>query len=53
MKFTSCPHLKSLHTPHLLANDLTEHRDAGFVMLQEFPPYQVARVVDFMIAAPQ
>ncbi|MFB8790185.1 MAG: hypothetical protein U7123_15335 [Potamolinea sp.] len=27
---------------------MTEHRDAGFMMLQEFPPYQVARIVDFM-----
>ena len=25
-----------------------EHRGAGFVLLQELPPYQVARVVDFM-----
>ena len=33
---------------HLLTSNLTEHRDAGFVMLQEFPPYEVARVVDFM-----
>jgi hypothetical protein len=33
---------------HLLTSDLPEHRDAGFMLLQEFPPYQVARVVDFM-----
>ena len=39
---------KEVFVAHLLASDLTEHRDAGFVMLQEFPPYQVARVVDFM-----
>ena len=32
----------------LLTGELPEHRDAGFVLLQEFPPYQVARVVDFM-----
>src|SRR6266496_581336 len=33
---------------NLLASALTEHRGAGFVLLQEFPPYQVARIVDFM-----
>jgi len=33
---------------YLLTSALTEHRDAGFVMLQEFPPYQVSRIVDFM-----
>lgn len=39
---------KEVFVGHLLTSDLTKHRDAGFVMLQEFPPYQVARVVDFM-----
>lgn len=39
---------KEVFVAHLLTSNLTEHRDAGFVMLQEFPPYQVARVVDFM-----
>ncbi|MBG1265275.1 vWA domain-containing protein [Nostoc sp. WHI] len=39
---------KEVFVGHLLTSNLTEHRDAGFVMLQEFPPYQVARVVDFM-----
>jgi hypothetical protein len=39
---------KEVFVGHLLTSDLPEHRDAGFVMLQEFPPYQVARVVDFM-----
>lgn len=39
---------KEVFVAHLLTSDLTEHRDAGFIMLQEFPPYQVARVVDFM-----
>ncbi|MDM9379688.1 hypothetical protein QUB80_03090 [Chlorogloeopsis sp. ULAP01] len=39
---------KEVFIAHLLTSYLTEHRDAGFVMLQEFPPYQVARVVDFM-----
>lgn len=39
---------KEVFVSHLLASSLTEHRDAGFTMLQEFPPYQVARMVDFM-----
>lgn len=33
---------------HLLCSERSEHRHAGFVLLQEFPPYQVARIVDFM-----
>lgn len=33
---------------NLLGSPLTEHRDAGFVMLQTLPPYQVARVIRFM-----
>ncbi len=32
----------------LLASELKEHRDAGFVLLQALPPYQVARVVGFL-----
>ncbi|MBH8565683.1 hypothetical protein I8748_26505 [Nostoc sp. CENA67] len=39
---------KEVFVAHLLTSNLTEHRDAGFMILQEFPPYQVARVVDFM-----
>ncbi|HEY9626924.1 MAG TPA: vWA domain-containing protein [Coleofasciculaceae cyanobacterium] len=39
---------KEVFVAHLLTSDLVEHRDAGFIMLQELPPYQVARVVDFM-----
>ncbi|MBE9009234.1 hypothetical protein IQ250_03345 [Pseudanabaenaceae cyanobacterium LEGE 13415] len=39
---------KEVFIAHLLTSNLTEHRNAGFVMLQELPPYQVARVVDFM-----
>lgn len=39
---------KEVFVGNLLTSTLTEHRGAGFVMLQEFPPYQVARVVDFM-----
>lgn len=39
---------KEVFTGNLLASDLPEHRGAGYVLLQELPPYQVARVVDFM-----
>ena len=39
---------KEVFLGSLLTSDLPEHRDAGFVLLQELPPYQVARVVDFM-----
>lgn len=39
---------KEVFVANLLASELTEHRDAGFALLQEFPPYQVARVVRFM-----
>jgi len=39
---------KEVFIAHLLTSDLSIHREAGFVMLQELPPYQVARVVDFM-----
>jgi hypothetical protein len=39
---------KEVFIAHLLTSALPEHRSAGFVMLQELPPYQVARVVDFM-----
>jgi hypothetical protein len=39
---------KEVFVAHLLTSDLTEHREAGFMLLQEFPPYQVARAVDFM-----
>ena len=39
---------KEVFTANLLASAMPEHRDAGFVLLQEFPPYQVARIVRFM-----
>ncbi|PMB45622.1 hypothetical protein CEN39_26915 [Fischerella thermalis CCMEE 5201] len=39
---------KEVFLGHLLTSNVTAHRDAGFVLLQEFPPYQVARIVDFM-----
>ena len=39
---------KEVFVGHLLTSNIEEHRDAGFIMLQQFPPYQVARIVDFM-----
>lgn len=39
---------KEVFVGHLLTSNLTEHRNAGFMLLQEFPPYEVARIVDFM-----
>ena len=39
---------KEVFVGNLLTSKLTEHRDAGFMLLQEFPPYEVARIVDFM-----
>src|SRR5205823_13043590 len=38
---------KEVFVANLLASDLPEHRDAGFMLIQEFPPYEVARIVDF------
>lgn len=39
---------KEVFCGNLLTSELPEHRDAGFMLLQEFPPYQVARIVEFM-----
>ncbi|MBI4851394.1 MAG: hypothetical protein HY819_06345 [Acidobacteria bacterium] len=39
---------KEVFVSHLLASNLPIHRDAGFMMLQAFPPYEVSRIVDFM-----
>jgi hypothetical protein len=39
---------KEVFVGNLLAGALPEHRGAGFVLLQNLPPYQVARVVDFV-----
>ena len=39
---------KEVFLGNLLTSNLTEHRDAGFIMLQNFPPYQVSRIVYFM-----
>src|SRR5687767_2740192 len=41
---------KEVFVGNLLVSELPEHRDAGFVLLQEFPPYEVARIVAFMKA---
>ncbi|OLP17473.1 hypothetical protein BST81_15930 [Leptolyngbya sp. 'hensonii'] len=39
---------KEVFVAYLLTSALVQHREAGFMLLQELPPYQVARVVDFM-----
>lgn len=39
---------KEVFVGNLLTSGLTEHRDAGFMLIQDFPPYEVARIVDFM-----
>ncbi|HKS30688.1 MAG TPA: hypothetical protein VJS44_22995 [Pyrinomonadaceae bacterium] len=39
---------KEVFVGNLLAGALAEHRSAGFMLLQKLPPYQVARVVDFL-----
>ena len=39
---------KEVFVANLLVSGVPEHRGAGFVLLQRLPPYQVARVVDFM-----
>ena len=33
----------------LLSSPEPEHREAGFVLMQQLPPYQVARVVDHRV----
>ncbi|MEM9996077.1 MAG: hypothetical protein AAF809_00115 [Bacteroidota bacterium] len=39
---------KEVFTAMLLKSGRADHREAGFMLLQDLPPYQVARVVDFM-----
>ena len=39
---------KEVFVSNLLTSTMTEHRDAGYVLLQQFPPYQVSRIVDFL-----
>ncbi len=38
---------KELFTSHLFISSLPEHREAGYVFLQKFPPYEVARIMDY------
>ena len=39
---------KEVFAAYLLTSPYPEHREAGFVILQDLPPHQVARVVDFL-----
>jgi hypothetical protein len=39
---------KEVFTGNLLASTVAGHRGAGFMLLQALPPYQVARVIDFV-----
>src|SRR2546423_8676576 len=39
---------KEVFVGNLLTSTVAGHRGAGFVLLQTLPPYQVARVVDFV-----
>lgn len=39
---------KEVFVANLMSSNLSEHRAAGFVLLQKFPPYEVARIIDFM-----
>lgn len=39
---------KEVFIGNLLASTVPGHRGAGFMLLQQLPPYQVARVVDFV-----
>lgn len=39
---------KEVFIANLLTSALAEHRGAGFVLAQQLPPYQLARVVDFV-----
>jgi hypothetical protein len=39
---------KEVFVANMLASDTEEHRGAGFVLLQSFPPYEVSRIVDFL-----
>jgi hypothetical protein len=41
---------KEVFVANLLTAEFAEQRGAGYVLLQELPPYQVARVVDFLKA---
>ncbi|MEW6734852.1 MAG: vWA domain-containing protein [Acidobacteriota bacterium] len=39
---------KEVFIANLLASTIAAHREAGFMLLQDFPPYQVSRIIDFM-----
>ncbi len=39
---------KEVFIGNLLSSTVAGHRGAGFMLLQQLPPYQVARVVDFV-----
>jgi hypothetical protein len=39
---------KEVFLANMLASALTEHRNAGFMLVQKLPPYQTSRVIDFM-----
>ena len=39
---------KEVFLGNLLTSEQAEHRNAGFMLLQKLPPYQVARVIDFV-----
>ncbi len=41
---------KEVMIANLLVGDLPEHREAGYMLLQQLPPYEVVRVVDFIRA---
>lgn len=38
---------RELFTAHLFASGDQEHREAAYMLLQDFPPYEVARIVDY------
>lgn len=39
---------KEVFVANLLCSAMDFHREAGVILLQQFPPYQVARIIDFM-----
>lgn len=39
---------KEVFLANLLCSAMDFHREAGVILLQQFPPYQVARIIDFM-----
>jgi len=47
-KNTSIRDQHEVFVSHLFTSPLSEHREAAFVMLDRFPPYQVDRIIDHM-----